>query len=750
MKNLTTLYLSDNSLSELPLQIGELINLTKLSLWGNSLSGLPSQIGQLKKLTTLDLNRNSLSELPFQISQLKKLTTLDLSLNSLSELPSQIGQLKKLATLDLRNNSLSKLPPKIIELTNLTTLSLENNSLRELPPQIIELTYLTELHLHGNPFPNVPDEVFEMEPKDIIQTILEIQKANEAGTSRPLHEAKAIFVGESNYGKTHLIEMLRHGKIQREITTTHGIERNQIALKTQEKNIKLNLWDLGGQSFMHATHQFFFTERTLYVLVTLARKERKELNFWLTLIQKLGNNSPVLIVANQKDKDPHHLPEAELKRDYPNIQGFAYTSIYDEATIDEFQQKIETIILDEQVMPHIYDVFTPQWFMLKTHLESMERDYISYERFEDECQTKVPELAKASYKATLKLLNALGIVVSFVDDTRLSSTQILNPKWVTEGVYAILNDPRIKDQEKGRFKTNELSRILDPERYPTHKHSFLLDLMEKFQLCYPISSKVYLIPDLMEDIEPEMDWDSEGAMHFRYDYDSFNPDSIMTRFIVLMHESIDGDLRWRSGVVLKPSRFRAKVYRGFAEHHINIEIHGPKEQRRGYLESLWQRFAELHKSFKGLKPKQLVPYTHQAQEVWLNYEHLLKYEENERPYFHPELEVDISVSSVLDGYSNRMQRALSAAKGPYKLRFANQSNPDLSELINLIGEGDLEKVFTKIEELTLLHEDILLTKARWKRHLVKKRKGQMTPPEISAEESKITEALLVVLQEEVF
>ncbi|MEL6845436.1 MAG: COR domain-containing protein, partial [Bacteroidota bacterium] len=345
-------------------------------------------------------------------------------------------------------------------------------------------------------------------------------------------------------------------------------------------------------------------------------------------------------------------------------------------------------------------------------------------------------------------LNALGVVVSFVDDTRLSSTHILNPKWVTTGVYAILNDPKVKDQEKGRLAVSELSRILEQDRYPAHKHRFLLDLMEKFQLCYPISKEVYLIPDLMEDIEPEMDWDSAGAMHFRYDYDKFNPDSIMTRFIVKMHESIEGDLRWRSGVVLNTKRFRAKIYRGFAEHHINLEIHGPKEQRRGYLETLWHQFAELHQSFKGLKPKQLVPYTHQGQAVWLNYEHLLKYEENERPYFHPELEIDIPVSEVLDGYSNRRRRGLSSGKGSDRSQNFRPSNPDVTELIGLVGEGDLEKVFKRVEEMGLIEGDFLLLRSRWKRLVRKNHKGQAMPGEFSAEQSKISEALLVILRGE--
>ena len=54
-----------------------------------------------------------------------------------------------------------------------------------------------------------------------------------------------------------------------------------------------------------------------------------------------------------------------------------------------------------------------------------------------------------------------------------------------EGVYGILNDPIIKDENKGEFSLDDLSRVLDGTNYPIHRHGFLLGLMEKFLICYP-------------------------------------------------------------------------------------------------------------------------------------------------------------------------------------------------------------------------------------------------------------------------
>ena len=79
---------------------------------------------------------------------------------------------------------------------------------------------------------------------------------------------------------------------------------------------------------MRSTHQFFFSERTLYVLVTLARRERNEVNHWLKLANQLGDKAPVLVVINKIDEDPQGLDRKSLERDYPNIIGFVLSLIH--------------------------------------------------------------------------------------------------------------------------------------------------------------------------------------------------------------------------------------------------------------------------------------------------------------------------------------------------------------------------------------------------------------------------------------
>ncbi|MFT5892219.1 MAG: internalin A, partial [Dokdonia sp.] len=488
------------------------------------------------------------------------------------------------------------------------------------------------------------------------------QRSQEAGTLQPIHEAKVIFIGESNYGKTHLIEFLKNGKIKRKIKTTHGIERNQLTVPYQKKDIRLNIWDLGGQEFMRGTHQFFFSERTLYVLVSLARRERNELNHWLKLANQLGNNAPVLIVINKVDKDSHDLDRNSLQRDYPNIIGFVRTSINDcdegkaIETLENLKNKITTIVSDKNIMPGVFEQRPPEWFKVKEALENLEEqgtDFISYDEYEK--LDFIKDLPEEERKSNLKLLSMIGAVVSFVDDPRLINTNVINPQWIMDGVYAIINDPKVKDANKGKLLLSDLGRILPSKKFPKGRHIYLLDLMQKFNLCYAAKDQpnTYFIPDLFEDIEPEYAWNTEASMHFRYDYDDFSPDAFMTRFIVEMHQDIIDEKRWRSGVFISNGSCSAKVYQSYRKNYIHIEVISHEGEGRGYLYTIREAFRKLHQPFKEMKVKQEVLY----KEHWLDYIQLAKLEVRHRPFYHVDLDEDLPITEILNGYSTPTDRS---------------------------------------------------------------------------------------------
>ncbi len=90
-----------------------------------------------------------------------------------------------------------------------------------------------------------------------------------------------------------------------------------------------------------------------------------------------------------------------------------------------------------------------------------------------------------SQKKLAGYLHSLGIALNYSDDPRLRDTHVLNPHWVTNGIYKILNAKELADR-KGEIELKSLGDLLDQYDYPTRMHGFLLDLMRKFELCFPL------------------------------------------------------------------------------------------------------------------------------------------------------------------------------------------------------------------------------------------------------------------------
>ena len=707
LSKLKYLYFNGNQLSTLPEDLSNLKELEELGLSNNRFKNLPDCISMLSNLDGLWASDNDLTNFPTSLLKLGELRKIFFGNNQITEIPETIGRLTNLININLSGNQLTRFPEAIGKLTKLEYLNLKDNQLIILPESIENLIELKGLDLENNNF-QVGAEVYELPPDEQIKEILKWQRAQKAGTLRPIHEAKVIFIGESNFGKTHLIEMLRKGTIGRKIKTTHGIERSQLGVPFEDKEIRLNIWDLGGQEFMRSTHQFFFSERTLYVLVTLARRERNELNHWLKLANQLGNKAPVLVVINKIDQNPHDVDRRSLERDYPNIIGFVRTCIYDcdeskaTDTMELLKKKVMAAVSDKELMPGVFEERPPEWFTVKEELEKLESkgaDFITYEEYEN--LDFVKDLPEDERKSNLKLLSMIGAVVSYVDDPRLIDTNVINPQWIMDGVYAIINDSKVKDDNKGRLHINDLGRILPPKKFPKARHVYLLDLMRKFNLCYGAKDEpyIYFIPDLFEDIEPDFEWDGETSIHFRYNYDDFSPDVFMTRFIVEMHQDIQDEKRWRSGVYITNGSCQAKVYQAYRKHYIHIEVVGNKGEGRSYLYAIRDTFRKLHKPFPQMNITQEVQYKGH----WLEYDRLINREVKNREWYHDELDEDLPITDILNGYSS-----LSDRKGAQKhIKIFLASSSELKE------EREQFEIFIHRENQQLYKQGIFIEVQLW-------------------------------------
>ncbi|MGK7895746.1 MAG: COR domain-containing protein, partial [Xenococcus sp. (in: cyanobacteria)] len=593
-----------------------------LDLSDMELTELPPKIGQLSHLMILYLPDNSLRSLPSEIGQLSNLIHLSLLNNSLRSLPSEIGHLSKLTRLYLTNNSLSSLPSEIGQLSHLAELSLSHNSLSSLPSEIGQLSHLTKLYLSNNPLP-IPPEVIKKynEPATIVNYYLSLQKDQK----QPLHEAKMLLVGQGNVGKTCLRERLIRNQYDPTRNKTDGIDIENWKIQVEDKELQVNIWDFGGQEIMHSTHQFFLTKRSLYLLVidTTIGEEENRIEYWLKIIQSFGKDSPVILVGNKADQHPLDIDNTGLKQKYPQIRGFYEVSCETGTGISELAEFVKQEI---NQLEHIDDLLPLPWFNIKQKLGELDKDYIPYEEYESLCETEgIQEEDKQ--RILIRLLNDLGIVLNYQDDPRLEDTHVLNPEWVTNGVYKILNDRELIVENRGILNITTLKRILhqlNKRRYPVRKHLFIIGMMRKFELCFDIETdQQFLIPDILPKEEPYTgEW--YNTLAFEYHYPVL-PGSIISRFIVRMNHYIHQKTYWRSGVVMANEGNLALVKADREDKIIKIRVKGKtntKHTRRNLLTAIRSQFDYIHKTIPGIVPIEKVPLIEHP-EIILDYQELL-------------------------------------------------------------------------------------------------------------------------------
>lgn len=439
-------------------------------------------------------------------------------------------------------------------------------------------------------------------------------------------------------------------------TKTEGIDIKDWRIDCGGTEMRLNVWDFGGQEIMHATHQFFLTKRSVYVLVLDARQGDQEsrIEYWLKIIQSFGGDSPIIVMSNKSDEHELDLDWTGLQRKYPAIKGFVRRVSCE--TGEGIPELREIIQREVDGLEHIHDELRTTWFNVKSQLEDMDDNYISYDKYQEMCQKQGID-DEVSRRTLVGFLHDLGLVLHFSDHPILGDLNILNPEWVTKGVYQIINSS-ILAQNKGLLSAGDLPGILEGD-YPKRRRPFITEMMRKFELCFDFTDQPnerFLVPDLLPKEEPDTgDW--EDSLAFQYHYDVL-PGSIISRFIVRMSSFISKSTYWRNGVVLayEEGRNKALVRADIEDRKLFIHVSGSPATRRTFLGIIRADLKRIHDSVSGLAVEQKVPLPKDPKIV-VDYDHLLNLEELGDESFLPEgMRVKVAVKPLLDGVVSPEER----------------------------------------------------------------------------------------------
>lgn len=541
--------------------------------------------------------------------------------------------------------------------------------------QAISFNINSGIYLKNNPFEAPSPEIIQ-QGNDAIQTFISdyINSAN-------LQEVKVILLGEGASGKTSLSKRLINQKFDKKEQQTHGIKISKHRFQIEQEELLVNFWDFGGQEIMHATHQFFLTKRCLYLLVLDSRKDEKA-EYWLNYIQSFGGDAPVLVVLNKTDENPSFdVNRKFLSKKYPNIKAYYKVSCLSQIGIPELKKDILNFLWNLDLRQ---TAFPKSWFKVKVDMEDMTEDYIGYAKYQSICQKNHVHNAQ-SQKVLLELLNDLGVVLNY-EQLRLYDTQVLNPLWLTNAVYRIINSP-ILAKANGRFHINELDAIINDERYqkenpehwtnifnfwkpeekldrfPEEKFLFIVAMMKQFEILFQIDEFHYLIPGLLAEEENTYQFDEgEASLSFIIEYNDFLPTAIIPRLMVKMHKYIYNNQMWKTGMVLEEKLLFnsiANIVLDKESRKILIEIKG--DRNRDFLTVIRETIKEINASYQDLDVTEWIPLPelYKEEELLVDYQELLGYEAAGQPnYFSGKLRKAFPVEGLLNGIEKPESRKI--------------------------------------------------------------------------------------------
>ncbi|XP_076065875.1 leucine-rich repeat serine/threonine-protein kinase 1-like isoform X3 [Oratosquilla oratoria] len=472
-----------------------------------------------------------------------------------------------LSMLDVSNNHLRELPTTLHDFTNLSVLNLSGNTeVTELPPEMGLLSRLWNLNTRGcslqEPLKSMIDSK-KYKTMDVIGYLKSILE-----DARPYARMKLMIVGVQGIGKTSLLEQLRQegtgsyrkkpvehwakrmGNRNINTRTSRGTSMSTVGVDIGdwifEKKIRghssygpvvFRTWDFGGQKEYYATHQYFLSKRSLYLVVwkiTDGEKGVNEILQWLVNIQARAPNSPVLVVGTHYDLVKEKFPSS-WSEDLQQMIRDRFINVIDAdklglpRVLDTIEVSCKSRHNIKLLCKLIYDTV----FCLKTP-GSKERllgqripasylaleDIVGVLGLERRIQGRDPVLPADKYQSLVMqemgargyqpfrdtaelnqattFLHENGVLLHYEDAT-LKDLYFLDPQWLCDMLAHVVTIREINPfARNGIMKLDDLKHVFKSSTCaPVDAKSYIVNLLNKFEVALTWDNRTLLIPSLL-------------------------------------------------------------------------------------------------------------------------------------------------------------------------------------------------------------------------------------------------------------
>lgn len=530
MDEVSSINLFNNNISAFPERILECTNLVKIDLRSNLLRKIPPEIISLKKLEILLLDYNILQDLPDELSRLNikeihlnnnsfrsipecitrmcDLNILKMNANGISDIDHRIFSMKNLKHLEFSRSNIKNINKRIKNARNLSYLDVSGNDLSYLPPEVGDLRELRALNISSNPISRLPAETSDLRSlQELVfdYTLLGVNYRNAYNQGikglfsyvRSLrqdtlktYEAKLLITGEGGVGKTSTLTSLQSGPIRSSLekdNTTWGVSVATVQLphpEIKDCEVNLKVWDFGGQNIYRSTHQFFFSDHAIYLLVWNPRTDIESLRIsnWLrTIALRTGSNLPL-------DAKPAAPPRPKAKvilvATHCEDEGGSYSADFGFETLDDDLQSmiVESVEIDNRTgrniehlkeriafhaagFPDMGAEISRLWFEARkaTLEKSRDKPWISYDAYTEICSaagiTDIDEVRTLAGAFIHRLGHAIwygSLKSKDSPDPMLDDTLVLDAEWLSRAFAQVLDDD----------VTKESGGILSNSRFP--------------------------------------------------------------------------------------------------------------------------------------------------------------------------------------------------------------------------------------------------------------------------------------------